>query len=390
MNVNVNALSAQDLRRFREVTIPFASRLNVFVGINGAGKSTMLDACAKMLSWVVRRMVSPQATGAGENISEQDIRNGCDSAWIRMEAEVDDRMLGWTLAKSRSGGKPEGPKSDLRSMTDHIKELRQTGLPPTLPVLAGYTVNRGVLDVPLRIRTHHKFDSLATYDNAFSGTANFRTFFEWFREREDLENERKLDALAQGNGISPASEELAAVKQALRIFLPEFRDWRVRRQPLRLEVRKRQELLDIRQLSDGEKSLVAMIGDLARRMALANPGRVDALSGAGVVLIDEVELHLHPGWQREILPKLLTVFPNVQFIVTTHSPLVLAPLNVALYRQQTSGQGGRKEIDVFAVRDGHIETMLDSETGLLMEGEMDQVANDLDDEFNQLLEAERS
>ena len=72
-------------------------------------------------------------------------------------------------------------------------------------------------------------------------------------------------------------------------------------------------------LSDGEKCTLAMFGDLARRMALANPNLVNPLNGEGLVLIDEVELHMHPSWQRRILGVLKTIFPNIQFILTTDS-----------------------------------------------------------------------
>jgi AAA15 family ATPase/GTPase len=67
-----------------------------------------------------------------------------------------------------------------------------------------------------------------------------------------------------------------------------------------------------------------MVGDLARRLAIANPSLPDPLQGSGVVLIDEIELHLHPKWQREIIPALTRTFPNCQFIVTTHSPQVIS------------------------------------------------------------------
>jgi predicted ATP-binding protein involved in virulence len=82
--------------------------------------------------------------------------------------------------------------------------------------------------------------------------------------------------------------------------------------------------LIVEQLSDGEKGLLAMVGDLARRLAIANPSLSDPLQGSGVVLIDEIELHLHPKWQREIIPALTRTFPNCQFIVTTHSPQVIS------------------------------------------------------------------
>ena len=84
------------------------------------------------------------------------------------------------------------------------------------------------------------------------------------------------------------------------------------------------ETLDLSQLSDGERSFLAMICDLGRRLALANPRLENPLYGSGVVLIDELELHLHPKWQRQIVHKLTTTFPRCQFIATTHSPQVVA------------------------------------------------------------------
>jgi predicted ATP-binding protein involved in virulence len=84
--------------------------------------------------------------------------------------------------------------------------------------------------------------------------------------------------------------------------------------------------LAIDQLSDGEKCYIAMIGDLARRMAVANPHAENSLNCGGIVLIDEVELHLHPEWRRRIVPSLRKIFPNIQFIITTYSPQVLGEI----------------------------------------------------------------
>ncbi len=89
---------------------------------------------------------------------------------------------------------------------------------------------------------------------------------------------------------------------------------------------KRGHTLEINQLSDGEKCALAMMGDLARRLTLANPHTETPLLGGGIVLIDEIELHMHPSWQRAIIPILHKVFPNIQFIITTHSPQVLGEL----------------------------------------------------------------
>ncbi|MEW6499462.1 MAG: AAA family ATPase, partial [Cyanobacteriota bacterium] len=112
------------------------------------------------------------------------------------------------------------------------------------------------------------------------------------------------------------------------------------RSPLRMTVEKQGQELIVNQLSDGEKCLLAMVGDLARRLALANPTLKNPLQGEGVVLIDEIELHLHPKWQREIIPALTRTFPNCQFIVTTHSPQVISEVKPnGIYILEATSEG---------------------------------------------------
>jgi predicted ATP-binding protein involved in virulence len=81
---------------------------------------------------------------------------------------------------------------------------------------------------------------------------------------------------------------------------------------------------ELNQLSDGERGLLALAFDLTRRLAIANPKLKDPVAKSpAIVLLDEVELHLHPIWQRDVLRRLAKTFSNCQFIVTTHSPQVL-------------------------------------------------------------------
>jgi predicted ATP-binding protein involved in virulence len=122
-----------------------------------------------------------------------------------------------------------------------------------------------------------------------------------------------------------AGLHLEALRDAARRFLPECEDLRaeVDDQP-RMLVEKQGRTLDVRQLSDGERSMLALVLDLARRLSQANPGLDDPVrDGAGVVLIDEIDLHLHPQWQRRVVGNLEETFPNCQFIATTHSPQVI-------------------------------------------------------------------
>ncbi len=101
-----------------------------------------------------------------------------------------------------------------------------------------------------------------------------------------------------------------------------------------------QELI-ISQLSDGQKSLLTIIGDIARRLAICNPALENPLEGEGIILIDEIDAHLHPKWQRNLVPKLVETFPNCQFFITTHSPQIISDVrseNIYLLKQDDAGE----------------------------------------------------
>ncbi|USR91609.1 AAA family ATPase [Phormidium yuhuli AB48] len=324
----IQQLCLTHYRGAASLSLNLHERLNVLVGVNGAGKSTVLDAIAILLSWMVSRI--RQSGTSGRSLSEAEIMNG--ESWASLEIVCGDehQSLSWRLSKSRRGhGSPLQP-SDLQQLSHYTKTLQgqisQANSWVNLPLFVYYPVHRAVLDIPLRIRSSHRFDLLSAYDQSLTTGANFRTFFEWFREREDLENEilvQQLPLFREEGQQVHRDRQLEAVRAAISQLLPEFQHLTVRRSPLRMEVEKNGEVLTVNQLSDGEKCLIAMVGDLARRMAIANATKANPLDGEGVILIDELELHLHPKWQRMIAPRLRQVFPNCQFIVSTHSPHIL-------------------------------------------------------------------
>ena len=117
------------------------------------------------------------------------------------------------------------------------------------------------------------------------------------------------------------------------------------------------EELNVNQLSDGEKCTLAMVGDLARRIAIANPALEDPLAGVGVVLIDEIDLHLHPGWQRHVVSGLEETFPNCQFLVSTHSPQIVshvAPERIWILERTKSGVSASRPAESFGQTAGRI------------------------------------
>jgi len=339
----IHRLTLERFRGAKSLPLELHNRLNVFVGMNGAGKSSILDATAILLSWLVNRIKHGGASG--RPIAEADIPNGTSSALLKLLLNVFEKEFEWSLAKGRKGrGRRVRSSLELLSKLAALfqKRINATDGEVNLPLFAYYPVNRAVLDIPLRIRGRHSFDLLSAYDDSLTSGASFRTFFEWFRDREDLENEnrRYVDDFVKPESFQFPDPQLEAVRNALGQFMPELSNLTVRRNPLRMEVEKKGERLTVNQLSDGEKCLMAMIGDLARRLALANPMRANVLEGEGVILIDEIDLHLHPKWQRMVIPKLMAVFPNCQFLISTHSPHVIThvrPENLFLLSMTEEG-----------------------------------------------------
>ncbi|CAN93400.1 hypothetical protein sce3241 [Sorangium cellulosum So ce56] len=333
--MKITRLSLRDFRGFRSLDLDFSPDVTALVGVNGAGKTSILDALALLLSCLVESIRSEEPETIAPSAS--DVRIGASTAQLSLTAEISVQPTQWSIAKTLPGHPPGAP-SALDALHEPVAAAQTTIAlgSPFLPLVVYFPTNRSALDIPERIRTPHAFDALSAYDGALEGGAsNFRGFFEWFRQEEDILNEQQvLQILHEDQGLDGSStpSPLPAVRKAIEALLPGARRVRIERRPQRMTVELNGTRLDVAQLSDGEKCLLAMAGDLARRMALAAPKIENPLDHPAVVLIDEIELHLHPGLQRVILPRLQKVFPRAQFIITTHSPQVLSSLHAANVR----------------------------------------------------------
>ena len=335
--MKVKRLKINSFRGISDLTLEFdKDEPTVFIGVNGVGKSSILECLAILLSWLTKRIQTPNSNG--RSFDEDDIKNGCKETHNEITISINDwSEVVWSLTKVRKGRSKDTSSNlgDLKGVVDRIHSQLDANSYAALPLVVYYPTNRAVFDIPLRIRTKHSSEQITAYDEVLTGERiAFRRFFEWFREREDLENEVRLNDFERYR-----DPQLEAVRDAFDNLLDGFSNLRVRRSPLRMTVDKQGAELNLTQLSDGEKCLLALAGDLARRLAIANPKPdCNPLEGSGVVLIDEIELHLHPKWQRAIIPNLKKTFPNCQFIITTHSPQVISDLKwVHLLRSTSEG-----------------------------------------------------
>lgn len=360
--MEIKEFGLEDVGRFTDLDIQLAptdkhpSNVTVLVGNNGAGKTTLLKSLATSLSWLVARIRTEK--GNGSHIAEEDIRNGAIGGIVSIavtdhshahsnlpDATPEDALFVWGIARGRQGRKTSFHSSlaGASLLADHYRNQLTANEKAPLPLIAYYPVERSVLEIPLKIRTKHTFQQLDGYDNALNRGVDFRRFFEWFREREDSENESGVSSTALAEisekfgkdsdiwktlsqlKASSRDRQLTAVRSAIAAFMPGFSNLRVKRRPrLHMAIDKDGVTLNVSQLSQGEKSMMALVGDIARRLAMMNQSLDNPLEGDGIVLIDEVDLHLHPKWQRSLIRQLSETFPNCQFVLTTHSPLVIS------------------------------------------------------------------
>lgn len=332
--MKIERLRLRNFRGFAALELELDPQLTVLVGDNGSGKSTVLDA----LSLVARMLL----LGQSQLSSVADISLG------QHDGEV-------IVAFAAAAGSPWSTWSDAERAIGLDARLEIVGdlviarqVPPLRALMrspeertaiVAYPVNRSAVDTTPGTTSPTAWTPDRAQKDAFENTASYQALFAWFREREDLENERFR------RGDAEVDHQLAAVRDAVaRVTDGAYRNLRVQRptnEPGEHPAFSRPTLvvdklgandpLAFNLLSEGERTIIALVADIARRLAIAN-ATARPLDGDGIVLIDEIDLHLHPRWQVEILGRLRSTFPSTQFIVATHSPLVLAGVDAAQLR----------------------------------------------------------
>ena len=318
--MRIRELTLRNYRVYAEQPpFEFEDRFTVVAGINGRGKTALLEGLALLCSRFLPHVSS--ARSGYRTITPSEVHIGTVSAELGMKVNCAKIPLDYKLTYDK-----EYRQIETTELSSVIKqEVKKAYGDPAraddaAPLAVYYTTDRAGYRLPQKLPTEVPRGQAAAYSGALlNRTVNFRDFMARYRSAIMVgRTERKDNPNYLGD---PA---VAAISHALTTFLGGFENLRVQEEPLRLLVDKDGETLDLSQLSDGERSFLAMICDLGRRLALANPLLDNPLQGAGVVLIDELELHLHPKWQRQIIHNLTKTFPRCQFIATTHSPQVVA------------------------------------------------------------------
>lgn len=347
------------------------SNLNVLVGPNMSGKSALLQSIAVALNPYVRHFVKSM----GPRIRDEDVRRISDphqlsrrvSGPVEIEArfKFGDRSMTSRVTRDASVNARTrwAETRDVVRAAGELSDAHAAGEP--LPIVAMYGTQRLWLGVP---RTEGRLSS--EWSDGYRDCLDPRSTYEVVREWANVTT-RSLGGKAAGER---PERSLALLHDLVRIVLGPVGitdvDYVLDKDDFYAEVTQamladvstwsdiwsdqgEQMWLPVSSLSDGVRTMVGLVGDIARRISLLNAG----LSGValretpGIIIIDEVDLHLHPVWQQQVLSTLCEALPNVQWIVTTHSPQVVstAPRTSVWVLDAQRDDEGRKRPDAWVM-----------------------------------------
>ena len=344
--MRITSLKLANVRAIETAEFRFQPGFNLIVGVNGVGKSTVLDALRICMSRLLPSTTESRAKAMSFAIS--DIRSGFPFLDAELSLTIDVDKFRFTRRQWRETFAADDDANieklrreilDSERLRDRarnlLRELEEShGVSDSdtfapskadlksaaytaavAPNCVFFSTTRSVASYASKSKSRASGGKAAAYAEALGPRPMYvAQFADWMRVQEALAKEQRA-----------APRHLQVLRSAVSRFLPTYENLRPAEANMsRLLINQGRTALDVGQLSDGERGVLALVLDLARRLSQANPTLDDPLSdGHAIVLIDEIDLHLHPKWQRQIVHNLTAAFPRCQFIATTHSPQVI-------------------------------------------------------------------
>lgn len=361
--MKLKEIRLKNFRCYEDLTVPLHENLTVLVAPNGKGKTTILHAINNLISPYVETLQNQYE--ARLNINESSVRlipdiRQRETSYVPMMPQlpceiyaksIDD--MKWHLSLESLEQKSEVWKNgnvknnkevvELLSLARDIIDKNQSMIEPieNLPLFLFYGVNRGlgkkpIIDLTMRASNNPiKNTRFFAYNDCMVEFSDYSDALNWFIGLYDKLKAEAFERIELGETISWEtlhSDFTTAIREVVDIVLSNTGWGKIQTKTI-THSRTSQIILthaqigtlEEWQLSEGIRSILGMVMDIAYRCCILNShlGKNAIKETEGIVLIDEVDMHLHPEWQQVILRDLQLAFPNLQFIVTTHSPQVL-------------------------------------------------------------------
>lgn len=340
--LKINKLYLDNYRCFKDFTIDFHDQLTVLVATNGKGKTAILDAIAVAFG----TFVNSTGLARGSVFNRSDVQkikaretktNEMEEVYpLVLEANglINNEVTHW----SRELHKPKGATTtkDTKPLIQYGQDIRKKVVQKVdeiLPLISYYGTGRlwGLKKITLN-KKQHETSRLSGYIDCLDPLSSYKSFESWYVDICLAELELKIEEIEKNN-LDISNNEFTSIRksiqQAVNHIVEKNTGWKdiVYKKRAETIVAQNETFgeLSLMQLSDGIRNMIGLVADIAYRAVKLNPHLENAPKQTpGIVLIDEVDMHLHPKWQQTVLTDLTKAFPNIQFIVTTHSPQVLS------------------------------------------------------------------
>lgn len=340
--LKINKLYLDNYRCFKDFTIDFHDQLTVLVATNGKGKTAILDAIAVAFG----TFVNSTGLARGSVFHRSDVQkikaretktNEMEEVYpLVLEANglINNEVTHW----SRELHKPKGATTtkDTKPLIQYGQDIRKKVVQKVdeiLPLISYYGTGRlwGLKKITLN-KKQHETSRLSGYIDCLDPLSSYKSFESWYVDICLAELELKIEEIEKNN-LDISNNEFTVIRksiqQAVNHIVEKNTGWKdiVYKKRAETIVAQNETFgeLSLMQLSDGIRNMIGLVADIAYRAVKLNPHLENAPKQTpGIVLIDEVDMHLHPKWQQTVLTDLTKAFPNIQFIVTTHSPQVLS------------------------------------------------------------------
>lgn len=357
--MRIDSLIVENFKGFKHREFQFHPQFNLIAGVNGTGKTSLLDALSIATgSWFLgiggcsARHIRPSevrlAYFGGKGFEPQF------PSIVSTTGEVLDQTLDWSRALNTEKGRTTyGQALAIKEIATIVQKSVRSGGDELLPLISYYGTGR-LWNVPReqaqiknekKITERKKQSRLDGYRNSVDPRLSVSDLVRWFA-RQSWINFQKGDK---------ENARLEAVRDAIISCIDGAVKLEYDAVPTELVMEiEGQGTQPFNNLSDGQRCMLAMVGDMAEKAMILNPHlESQAIKETpGVVLIDELDLHLHPVWQRRVIEDLRRTFPRIQFFATTHSPFLIQSLRsgeeLLLLDGQPTAQLGNKPLEEIA------------------------------------------
>ncbi len=353
--MRIERLELHNFRFFADAQFNFPARFTVLIGENGRGKSALLHGLRVAAgAWLLGFRETERLHIEPEDVRRVELETRFSPKFpvvVKAAGVVEGQSIEWTRQRNdfkggvgRTGWKEAKPLIDLAQRCDDLTNVQQQEI--DLPVLVYFSTARlwvgAKKAVPLKTKGFKIQDGYAqalTPDHKRKGASSRAVTMGWVKKAYL----QLLEARGWGAGLlrltRPGTPPIAAVLlesvfQALTVCVPDWTDlrWDLEADDLSGLYHRPDgstERVPLYYLSDGLRTMAGMVAEIAYRCVTLNGhlGKEAVRQSKGLVLIDELDMHLHPNWQRHVVRDLKAAFPNLQFVVTTHSPFIVQSLD---------------------------------------------------------------